>query len=127
MTHVDSVCVSVTDIMGLDCREPILAGDLSYFTYLSLQGIDPRVKCQSLTEAAATDARPSAIALGALHKLVLVLGAFAAQCTPLAGTSAHVTWKAVGGWSQAVGSAKGLPLKSFGQERIGFYGRVLTW
>lgn len=45
----------------------------------------------SLTKAAAADARTTPVALWALHKLVVVLGPLAAQCTPLAGATTHVT------------------------------------
>lgn len=48
-----------------------------------------------LTEAASADACTAAIALGALHKLVVVLGALAAECAPLARAAAHVACKAV--------------------------------
>lgn len=43
-----------------------------------------------LTEAAAAHARAAAVALRALDKLVVVLGALAAERAPLAGAAAHV-------------------------------------
>jgi hypothetical protein len=45
---------------------------------------------QVLTEAAPAHARATPVALGALHELVVVLGALAAEGAPLAGAATHV-------------------------------------